>query len=654
MRVSAPGKVSRTMCAIFGWLGPAIDPDLAAKARDRMIHRGPDDSGMWFDSDAMVWLGHRRLAIFDVSAAGHQPMMSPSGRFIISFNGEVYNFIELRQELEVAGFNFGGTSDTEVMLAAFEHWGIEKAVERFIGMFAFALWDRHHRSLTLVRDRLGIKPVYYAHDGVNFAFASELHALDIVPWVARRLDHESVALFLRHLCVPSPRSIWQGIKKLAPGEMLTFREGRCEKHAYWSLHDVANAGHANQLKMSFNEAAEEYERLLQASVALRMRSDVPFGSFLSGGVDSSLVTAIMTQLSDRKINTFTIGFPGESNDESGYARDVANHLGTQHHELFLNSDHVPDLVAKVAALHDEPFADGSSLPTYILSEFARRHVTVALGGDGGDETFGGYPRYFWAQRIQAWQQRLGRAAPALKGVIESIPEWVWRGPLSPLDKRLGGSAGLRMRAMRLADYLTTDIAQMDQKLNSAWPNPEDVLIDAPDVNRNRYADWPQLDLAAQMMAVDQHDYLPDDILTKVDRASMAVALEARVPLLDHRLVEWSWKVPSHFKMALSGDRGKLLMREVLYRYVPAKLIERPKAGFGMPIDRWLRGPLKEWASDLLSRQSLNRHGIFKPQTVERVWQRHLAGENCLPQLWTVLMMNAWLERQAHLTPDAHA
>lgn len=642
------------MCAIFGLLGPGIDADLALRLRDRMAHRGPDDSGAWADEAARVWLGHRRLSILDLSPLGHQPMASAGGRYVIVFNGEIFNFVELRAELERAGATFRGHSDTEVILAAIECWGLERSLSRFVGMFAFALWDREDRALSLVRDRIGIKPLYYAYRGAQFAFASELSALRSLPWVDTTLDRAAIAQYLRHLCVPAPHSILQGICKVEPGQIVTFANDRCQTRRYWDLHDVVARGLDDPLKLGFEEASAEYERMLTDAIRMRMRSDVPVGSFLSGGIDSSLVTALMTKVSDRKVQTFTIGFPDEPNDESAHARAVAAHLRTDHHELFLDANTVPGLVADVSALHDEPFADGSSLPTFILSRFAREHVTVALGGDGGDETFGGYPRYFWAERIRAWQQRLGRSRAMWARGLKALPDWFWSGPVDALfGARLGGSAGLRARAHRLADYIAADPRDVDRIMHSAWPEPADVLEgDAlPPVRRDEA--WRGIGWAEQMMAIDQRHYLPDDILTKVDRMSMAVGLEARVPLLDHRLVEWSWRVPLNFKLAAKGDRGKLLMRDVLYRHVPRDLIERPKAGFGMPMDRWLRGPLREWAGDLVAEPSLRRIGLFRPQAVQRVWREHLGGANRLPQLWTVLMMQAWLMRSAPSSQAGH-
>ncbi|MDR1064495.1 MAG: asparagine synthase (glutamine-hydrolyzing) [Azoarcus sp.] len=632
------------MCGIAGWLGGDVDLERARTMRNRLRHRGPDDSGEWHDPEAGVWLGHRRLAILDLSSTGHQPMLSRSGRYVIVFNGEVFNFSELRMELEAIGASFAGHSDTEVMLAAIDAWGLKAALSRFVGMFAFALWDRQAQSLTLARDRMGIKPLYYASANSHFAFASELCALAPLPWIDATIDQEALADYLRYLCVPAPHTILRGVRKLEPGTLLVRHRGDVRLECYWSLHAVAQEASAHPLKLDFIEAADELEARLRNAIDLRMRSDVPYGAFLSGGVDSSLVAALMCQQSATPPKTFTIGFAGSSNDESGHARAVAAHLGTRHHEEMLEPGMIPALVDEMVTLHDEPFADGSSFPTYLLCRFARRHVTVALSGDGGDELYGGYPRYFWAGRIQRWRARLGSLGTRLAAkALHGVPDGVWNGLVNRLlGGRYSGSQGLAARVHRFAGYLAAGPNCADAGMLSAWPDPAAVLESPPQPARERYCGWEMLDWAEQMMAVDQAHYLPDDILTKVDRTSMAVSMEVRVPMLDHRLVEWSWRVPRAFKLAESGDRGKLLLREVLYRHVPKALIERPKMGFGMPMEHWLRGSLRSWAEDIVPDSSLISSGLLKPSAVREVWQAHLSGENRLPQIWTVLMLQLWL------------
>jgi asparagine synthase (glutamine-hydrolysing) len=638
------------MCGIYGWLGPDINVGEAERQRDLLSHRGPDDAGSWYDAEAQVWLGHRRLSIFDLSPAGHQPMASASGRYQIVFNGEIFNFLELRSDLETFGHRFDGNSDTEVLLAAVEHWGLAAAVQKFIGMFAFALWDRQTRILTLARDRLGIKPIYYTHSGQHFAFASELRPLARLPWVSDKLDQQAIADYLRYLCVPAPRTALRDIAKLSAGQMLHFSNGRAEIETYWDLGAVVEAGRNSPLNLTFEEAAEEYEARLTDAVALRMRADVPFGSLLSGGVDSSLVTAMMTKVADKPVKTFSIGFEKAANDESQYAKQVANHLGTEHHELILGPDVVPALAAEIGQLHDEPFADGSSLPTLALARFARSHVTVALGGDGGDETFGGYPRYFWADRIAAWQTRLGAGGASLLGKgLAAFPKSFIDGPIDRLTmKRFSGAQKLSSRVERFAEYLGSSPSRVDTHMLAAWANPEHVLLNRDFATKDRLEMWAKLDWPRQMMAVDQKHYLPDDILTKVDRMSMSVGLEARVPLLDHRLVEWSWRVPSNYKFAAKGDRGKLLMRKVLYKHVPQSLIERPKSGFGMPLDSWLRGGLRDWAEAALDPKRIDDSGVLDSAVVRNIWEKHLGGENRLSQIWTVIMLQSWLASMSDL------
>lgn len=632
------------MCGIFGLLGPGIDPARATGMRDSMQHRGPDDAGEWHDPDAQVWLGHRRLAIQDLTAAGHQPMHSSSGRYVIAFNGEVYNFVEIRSELRERGSTISGDSDTEVVLEAIETWGLQAALKRFVGMFAFGLWDRQSRSLMLVRDRVGKKPVYYAHASGRLAFASEMTALNGLKWIDHSINPEAVAGLLRHICVPAPLSIVRGIHKLQAGEILVWSGGEIAISRYWSVAEVSRAGREDMLQCSFEETADEFEALLGDAVGLRMRSDVPYGSFLSGGIDSSLVTALMQRQSAKPIKTFSIGFRGSSNDESAYARAVAAHLGTDHHEQIVDGDSVPGIVDDILSLHDEPFADGSSIPTYLLCRFAREHVTVAMGGDGGDETHGGYPRYFWAARLQRWRRRLGNGGSrAVAGALRSVPASMLDGPVNILSgRRFGGAQGLAARVHRFADYLDTDPQAVDHKLNSAWPDPAEVMAVPARDPASRSEPWSGLEWADQMMAIDEQHYLPDDILTKVDRMSMAVSMEVRAPLLDHRLIEWAWRVPNAYKLSDSGDKGKLLMRHVLRRHVPDSLIERPKQGFGMPMDHWLRGPLRGWAEDLLTEQAVSDAGLLRPDVVARIWQEHLAGENRLAKLWPVLVLQHWM------------
>jgi len=636
------------VCGIVGCAGEI--PDVATRRRilERLRHRGPDDHGDWLDVDGEVWLGHTRLSIVDLSCEGHQPMSSSRGRLTVTFNGEIYNHIELRAELLREGIQFRGTSDTEVLAAAIETWGLEDAVQRFIGMFAFAVYDRVERSVSLVRDRLGIKPLYFAVQPGRLAFASDLTALRPFHWIDQRIDHDALHAYFRYLCVPAPASILRGVRKLEPGTILRWdAKGGAECRRFWNLDAIAEAGRTDPLECSFEEAADRLEALLRDAIRLRMRADVPFGAFLSGGVDSSLIAALMQVESTEPIHTHTIGFQEPTHDESPFARQIAEHLRTEHHEHTLSASEVPDLVPAALDAYDEPFADGSSVPTYLLSRHFRRHAKVALSGDGGDELFGGYPRYFWADRIQATRRKLTPpGARWLAKAMQVVPDAAWNFAGSRLaGGAYSGAEGLSGRVRRLAGYLASEPEHVYEQMMSAWTEPHRLLSTPPSHKLGpSVSHFPRFSWSEQMIAADQKYYLVDDILTKVDRASMAVSLEVRVPLLDHRLVEWSWRVPLRFKMSARGDRGKLLLRHVLYRHVPRQLIERPKMGFGMPMAAWLRTTLRPWAEDMLRSQSLRSSGLLDPKAVDDVWREHLAGHDRLPQIWTVLAFEQWQRR----------
>jgi asparagine synthase (glutamine-hydrolysing) len=613
--------------------------------RDALRHRGPDDAGEWWEQARGAWFGHRRLSILDLSPEGHQPMRSPSGRFVITYNGEVFNHREIRRQLEAEGFKFRGHSDTETILSAVEAWGVERAVDRFVGMFAFGVYDQEESRLWLVRDRMGIKPLYYASRAGEIAFSSELRPLKLIPWLDQEIDLDALDAYFRYLCIPAPATVLKGVRKLPPGTILRWEGDQVYLSRYWDLKTVVQNGLENRLTCGFQEAADELERLLREAIQLRMDADVPLGAFLSGGIDSTTVVALMQAQSRRPIRTFTIGFGEPSHDESSHARAVAAHLRTEHHEQILPPSSVLDLIRESASIYDEPFADGSSVPTYLLSRFTKQQVTVALSGDGGDELFGGYPRYFWASRIQRTQQMLTPVGASLLGRgMKAIPAGWWDGPVTRWGgARYAGSEGLSARVRRLGEYLSSSPDRVYREMISAWNDPSLLLghvparLFGPDPKPFSHIDWPE-----QMMAVDQGNYLVDDVLTKVDRASMAVSLEARVPLLDHRVVEWSWRVPPAYKVAAGGDRGKRLLREVLHRYVPKALFERPKMGFGMPMGRWLRGDLRGWAEDLLDPIAVKNAGL-DPTPVRRAWEEHLSGTDRLPQLWTVLMFLQWRE-----------
>lgn len=652
------------MCGISGyWRRQGVfGAEILSAMTDAITHRGPDNAGYWHDPDVGVALGHRRLSILDLSPEGHQPMISASNRYVIVFNGEVYNFSELRRNLEPAGFRFRGHSDTEVMLAAIEAWGLESAVKRFIGMFAFVLWDRELRSLSLVRDRLGIKPLFYGWVSGALVFGSELKVLHAYPGFDNPVDRKALTLLLRHNYIPAPYSIYEGIHKLMPGKILQLDEDTVSVPlsledlsdrtvTYWSAREVSEQGAAHRFDGSEAEAVRQLDALLRNAVGLRMVADVPLGAFLSGGVDSSTVVALMQAQSDRPVKTFSIGFNELKYDEAQNAKTVARHLGTDHTELYITPQETLDVIPELPRLYDEPFADSSQIPTFLVSKLARKHVTVSLSGDGGDELFSGYNRYFWGRRLWGnlgWMPASLRATMANGLRMASMAFW---------DRMLGLAMPmlprrLRVRmpgdkVLRLAEVLPTSSPEaLYRQLVSHWTRPADIVLEAHEpltalTDPARQADL--TDYTERMMYTDLVNYLPDDILVKVDRASMGVSLEARLPLIDHRVVEFAWRMPLSLK--IRKGEGKWLLRQVLYRYVPRELIDRPKMGFGVPIDHWLRGPLRDWAEALLDKTRLQREGFFNPEPVRHKWEEHLSGRgNWQYLLWDVLMFQAWWEK----------
>jgi asparagine synthase (glutamine-hydrolysing) len=631
---------------------------IASRMADAIVHRGPDDSGVWVDSTAGIGLGFRRLAIVDLSAHGHQPMRSQSGRFIIVFNGEVYNHRSLRQELESSGCGFKGHSDTEVILAAFEQWGIEGAARRFIGMFAIAVWDTSRRELSLIRDRLGIKPLFVYHRDGLVSFGSELKALLVGPEFDRTLDTSALTSYLRYLYVPAPQSIFRHVVKLSPGHILTVADPTAALPAsvpFWSVEKAARDGQAAQFSGGDEEAVAELETLLGNAVRLRMQADVPLGALLSGGIDSSTVVALMQASADRPVKTFTIGFDQQEFDEAVHARAVAKHLGTDHTELHLTGADALAVIPRLASMFDEPLADPSQIPTYLVCELARREVTVALTGDGGDELFGGYNRYIQGERLiagfQRWPSLLRRFSAS---GLTSVSPRTWnrmRDTLRPVFHTAGRTLHLGEKIHKLGGLMRAESTEgMYRSLLSAWQDPEGLVISGSTTGNTDYEldSDNDLDLMERMMLADQNSYLPDDLLAKVDRASMAVSLEARVPILDHRVVEFSWRLPRKFKVR--DGRGKWILREILYKHVPRTMVDREKMGFSVPLAQWLAGPLRNWAGDLLL--SGETEGLLRSMVVRREWDRFLAGDstNCAG-LWAVVMFRAWQNQWLPATRD---
>jgi asparagine synthase (glutamine-hydrolysing) len=631
-------------------------PVILQRMGDTIRHRGPDDDGIWLDTDAGIGLSHRRLSILDLSPAGHQPMFSTSGRYVIAYNGEIYNHLKIRQQLDNLGLAtaWRGHSDTETLLAGFDAWGIEDTIKKSTGMFAIAVWDKQNRSLTLIRDRLGEKPLYYGWQGNNFLFGSELKTLKAHPSFHAKIDRNSIALMMRHNNIPAPYSIYQDIKKLLPGSFLTVSlENRdAQVIRYWDARQVVADGLANPFVGSPEDSVNALDKILGHAVKQQMISDVPIGAFLSGGIDSSIIVALMQSQSSRPIHTFTIGFNEAEYNEAEHAKKVANHLGTDHTELYVSDQQAQDVILRLPSLYCEPFSDSSQIPTFLVSQMARKHVSVTLSGDAGDELFSGYDRYVRGERL--WNRLTTlpiTLRSALAKIITSLPIQTWNSIVNPLRFLLSTNlvqanvgAKLHKGAAVIAAQTSAELYRL---LVSHWTESHHLVLGSADVSTvlTDAALQPQTNnFVHQMMALDMLSYLPDDILTKVDRAAMGVSLETRVPLLDHRVVEFAWQLPLNYK--LHNGIGKWPLREVLYKYVPKELIERPKMGFGVPIDSWLRGPLRDWAEDLISESRLRHEGYFNPLPIREKWSEHLSGKgNWQYHLWDILMFQAWLIEQ---------
>jgi asparagine synthase (glutamine-hydrolysing) len=651
------------MCGFVGFLGGLVAPgpfgdEVALKRMsDTIAKRGPDDAGYWTDAEKRVGFGHRRLSIVDLSPAGHQPMMSGNGRYVIAFNGEIYNHLDCRAALAKSSRVIGwrGHSDTETLLAGFDAWGIQGTVERCIGMFAFAVWDKQTSTLTLGRDRLGEKPLYYGWQGTGqhatFLFGSELKALKAHPAFAAGIDRHALCLLMRHNYIPAPYSIYQGIAKLEPGCLLTVSLAQPEPKVvrYWSAVAVAVAGCAAPFTGTPDQAVDALEVLLKSAVQQQMMADVPLGAFLSGGIDSSTIVALMQAQSARPVKTFTIGFNEAGYNEAEHAKAVAAHLGTEHTELYVTPQQAFDVIPRLPALYCEPFSDSSQIPTFLVSQLARQQVTVSLSGDAGDELFCGYNRYPMTHKL--WQKLSvlpeGGRRLAACGLTAVSPSR-WNALLGPVQGLMPSSlmqANLGDKLHKVAGVLaSSSVDALYLSLMSHWDDPVSVVIggtEPPTLLTGNAPPLQGLDDIQRMMALDTLTYLPDDILVKVDRAAMGVSLEGRVPFLDHRVVEFAWSLPQSIK--LRNGVGKWALREVLYRYVPKALIERPKMGFSVPIGDWLRGPLRDWAENLLDESRLRREGYFHPAPIRQKWVEHLSGaRNWQYHLWDVLMFQAWL------------
>jgi asparagine synthase (glutamine-hydrolysing) len=649
------------MCGIAGFIANSQNKlelkSIAKKMVDMIGHRGPDDTGIWVDESSQVVFGHKRLSILDLSMAGHQPMNSKCCRYTLVFNGEIYNHNDIRNKLQDSNeqlLEWNGHSDTETLLAAIVNWGVEKTLKECVGMFAIALWDKDEGILTLARDRLGEKPLYYGWQGNTFMFASELKALKAHPNFVGEIDRDSLTLFLRYNYIPAPYSIYKGIKKLPQGSILQLpinNKKLISVTPYWSLSQVTQYGQNPPLNCSDDEAVSLLEDSLSSAVEDQLISDVPFGAFLSGGIDSSLVVSMMKTRSSQPVKTFTIGFDDSDYNEAIFAKVVAKHLGTEHSELYISPQDALDVIPQLSSTYDEPFADSSQIPTFLVAKMASSHVKVALSGDGGDELFGGYNRYIWSRTIRNKTNWLPQSALQVLGFsLGKVSAHTW----NKINNSFSGLLPSEYRVAQMGDKVHKVARQLAvnsdfdlyRGLVSQWQNPADVVIGGHELDLQITSESSEKmfeDIEHRMMFMDTSTYLPDDILCKVDRAAMASSLETRAPLLNHNVLELAWQLPLHMK--IRDGQGKWILRKILNKYVPQKLIDRPKQGFALPIDAWLRGPLREWADDLLEESRLINEGFFHPEPIRIAWEEHLKGNNMHNKLWGILMFQAWLEKE---------
>ena len=648
------------MCGINGFysLSSFISDHVISKMNLAISHRGPDSNGIWSDKKSGIFFGHSRLSIIDLSAAGNQPMKSNSGRFILTYNGEIYNHLEIRKELEESSSNikWKGNSDTETLLEAIDFWGIEKTLNKIQGMFAFGLWDQKKRCLILARDRIGEKPLYFGWQGKGnnktFLFGSELKALKAHPEFSPKINRNAIALQLRHNYIPAPHSIYKDIYKLQPGHYLKLKESDLKRNllpdskTYWSLTETVLSGYKSQLNINESYIQEDLEKNLKLAVRKQMISDVPLGAFLSGGIDSSTIVALMQSQSTYPVKTFTIGFNEDEYSEARHAKKIAEYLGTDHTELYVSSKKAIEVIPKLPNIYDEPFSDSSQIPTFLISQLAKKDVKVALSGDGGDELFCGYNRYIMGEKF--WN--IFRLMPQsfrkiFASGLQSISTQNWT-KISKLLPGLKEYSNFGDKIHKGANVLKANTShELYYMLCSHWQNPTEAVMNSeePDTLLTKFKPELQgLNNQQQMMALDFLTYLPDDILVKVDRAAMASSLETRIPFLDHNLIEYVWRI-SHSLKFKKGE-GKWILKQILNKYIPKHLTERPKMGFGIPIDTWLRGPLRDWAENLLDQKRLQQDGYFNSKLIRNKWTEHLSGKRDWQyDLWSILMFQAWID-----------